>query len=601
MLSNSGKFKDRNPDVTAAGKCFTLGETAKECLNIPRKPLTPEPVHKFRCTTNPAPAERRIFYGRYSDPNIASLLSHGIDTKPSLKARDLILPRPKSLYVQRLCDKKEDLYATRKKAPLGKSHDQRVGLPKGVEPYDVRYGIKVFRDCTAGELVNPAKSKNEVEVESTQGSDLYIKSHSAYSVGETYDRKYNWSRIPKTSCFGKETPHDNRGRNVQKTLKWLHETQSAKAAHVVSERVDNFRERTQPQVGTVHDPIKETMLARVPSDHTFGVLVKPDEYGAGDLIHNRAAGRFLRGKDKERGVLAAIRQHLKKANYHNFHDLNAAFKFYDKDSSGKIDINELREICIQFNLPIDKELLEALFDYCDIDKDGQIDYIEFSNFLNWKGKMPTRIKNKDSADDSDTKSEDEAPEELHKQIDDAVVDFKTSSQTINAVVGGVKTGDWKFNGIPTIRSDLPAPRIRRIGDSTNYGDESNAYGLINPSIYSNHGVFERDFFQNRDENEIRQIFDSIGFALTNDDFQKVWETARENSDNGKVSVETFRQILYGSIVNKDEQDIAEAGQDNVTTVVSERPEIYRNIDLKYSKKESELKDGFKEAEYVMAQ
>ena len=72
------------------------------------------------------------------------------------------------------------------------------------------------------------------------------------------------------------------------------------------------------------------MLARVPSDHTFGVLVKPDEYGAGDLIHNRAAGRFLRGKDKERGVLAAIRQHLKKANYHNFHDLNAAFKFYDK-------------------------------------------------------------------------------------------------------------------------------------------------------------------------------------------------------------------------------------------------------------------------------
>ena len=105
---------------------------------------------------------------------------------------------------------------------------------------------------------------------------------------------------------------------------------SAKAAPVVSKRVDNFRERTQAQVGTVHDPIKETM--KVSEDHTYGILVRPDEYGAGDLIHNRVPTAFLRGKDRERGVLAAIRQHLKKANYHNFHDLNAAFKYYDKVS-----------------------------------------------------------------------------------------------------------------------------------------------------------------------------------------------------------------------------------------------------------------------------
>lgn len=30
------------------------------------------------------------------------------------------------------------------------------------------------------------------------------------------------------------------------------------------------------------------------------------------------------------------------------------------------------------------ELLEALLSYCDVDKDGTIDYQEFSNFLNWK-------------------------------------------------------------------------------------------------------------------------------------------------------------------------------------------------------------------------
>ena len=50
-------------------------------------------------------------------------------------------------------------------------------------PYDVRYGVKVFRDCTAGELVNPLKSNDEIESDTLKGLDLYIKSHSAYRVG----------------------------------------------------------------------------------------------------------------------------------------------------------------------------------------------------------------------------------------------------------------------------------------------------------------------------------------------------------------------------------------------------------------------------------
>ena len=39
----------------------------------------------------------------------------------------------------------------------------------------------------------------------------------------------------------------------------------------------------------------------------------------------------------------------------------------------------------------------------------------------------------------------------------------------------------------------------------NYGDESDAYGLINPNIYSNHGVYEKDFFLPRDHHEVTVI------------------------------------------------------------------------------------------------
>lgn len=74
--------------------------------------------------------------------------------------------------------------------------------------------------------------------------------------------------------------------------------------------------------------IKDTL--KVGPDHTYGILAKPDEYGAGDLMHGRAPSNYLRGKDRQRGVLAAIRQHLKKANFHNFTDLVHAFRYYDK-------------------------------------------------------------------------------------------------------------------------------------------------------------------------------------------------------------------------------------------------------------------------------
>jgi len=65
------------------------------------------------------------------------------------------------------------------------------------------------------------------------------------------------------------------------------------------------------------------------------------------------------------------------------------FSLVSQEGKGKIDINDLREACIAFNLPIDVWLLEQVFDYCDADRDGQINYIEFANFLNWKEKLPS--------------------------------------------------------------------------------------------------------------------------------------------------------------------------------------------------------------------
>ncbi|XP_064646873.1 EF-hand domain-containing family member B-like [Lineus longissimus] len=555
----AGQFQDRSPDKRAAGKLIATGDSASLCLKPPSdgRPSTPEPVSRFRASGRPDAGQMRVFYGKAYDPHQrwAIEMRHGVNTQPSMTSGELANPPPKTLFQQKMLDKKQSQYFSLKKGPLGKSHDQRPGLPKGLDPNRVMFGIKTLKDGSAGEMINPDKDFDDVCNEYDAGHDLYVVTHQDYRVGEAVDRNYKNPNYDSTSCFGIPTPHSNDGRHVRNTMKWLHTTNSGSEKHtpIVSKRADDFRERTQPQLGKVHDPIKDTL--KVGPDHTFGILVKPDAYGAGDLLHMRSPGMYLRGRDRQRGILAAIRQHLKKSNYHNFQDLVTAFRHFDKDNSGTIDMKELRAACQHFNLPVEPELLEQLMYSCDSNNDGRIDYGEFANFLNWKDKMPSGFKTKEkvldskilsnstSADMVPTSSRDSTPRRLQKQIDKAIGNHRTSSSNINAVVGGLNTKGYRAYGVPTNRTDLPAPRIKRIDDRKNYGDESDAHGLTNPSIFTRHGVFERDFLRGRSKDEIKSIFTNIGVCMTGQTFEEIWAVAASRHPKGEVSVESFRNVL----------------------------------------------------------
>ena len=70
----------------------------------------------------------------------------------------------------------------------------------------------------------------------------------------------------------------------------------------------------------------------------------------------------------------------------------------------------------------------------------------------------------------------------------------------------------------------------------NYGDESDACGVIHPSIYSNRGVYEKDFFQSRSEEEIRDVFESIGVSLPPEVFKQLWDEASKRHPDGEVTI-----------------------------------------------------------------
>ncbi|NXL62230.1 EFHB protein, partial [Chordeiles acutipennis] len=553
-----------------AGKPLPAGDTAASCLTevLPR-PITPPTVRKFRNTTNPAPGAERIFYGRADDPDIAAHLTHGIESRSSLSAASLINPLPKTNFQQIIQDKKEAIYFSNRQASLGRSHDQSSMLPKGLDIINTTFGTKVIYDVPAGELINPPKTFEEVDKEAREGHDLYIVSHNDYYVGEAINRKYDSPNFSKSFVYGIETPHFKDGRSVSKSLNWLYELQLKKAAKIISKRSDDFKEKFQPQVGKVLDPIAETM--NVPLGHTFGMLLRPDEYGVGDLFHWRVPCEFLHGKGRERAVLAAVRQSLKKANYENFDTLLEAFRHYDKNGDGMIDKADLQKSCFQLNLNLDDELLDSLFDYCDLDKDGLINYLEFVNFLNWKDKMAVKefeekiIKKGEKLDapvlPEDTKkdyelllkqedlvlkepgSSEKSPKPPTRLTDHVFASYQTTSSQYNAVVGGLPTTCYPVCGVPTIRSDIPAPRIRRISDRTSYGDEPDAYALLFPSIFSQKGVYEGDFFKTRPKAEIAQILHNIGVKISDDVFEEAWKQACMKHQKEEVCVESIRKAL----------------------------------------------------------
>ncbi|EDL82848.1 EF hand domain family, member B (predicted), isoform CRA_b [Rattus norvegicus] len=569
----SGKFFDRAPSWPTAGKVKPVGYRVANCLTekLPRL-MTPPEAKKYFNFRYPPPGAERIFYGRANDPQIAPYLTHGMRPKGLVTMSSLINPQPITTFQQKVKDKKESIYFSHQRAPLGKSHDQTPGLPKGMDVINTTLGTPTIRELSVRDVVNPSKSFEDVFKEGQEGHDLYTISHNDYFAGEAKNRKYNPASFHRFNLYGVPTPHCNDGRTMAKTLHWLHELQMERGAKIVSKRADDFEEKFQHRLGRVLDPIAETM--NVPPGHTFGACLQPEEYGAGDLIHYRGPDEYLRGKDRQRALVAAARHHLKKFNHQHFDTLLMAFRHYDKKGDGVIDRAELHEACVQANLHLDKMLLDHLFDYCDVDQDGLINYLEFANFLTWKDRIPLTeyekrvvIKGKKTDCENVTETsivgetdpsllvnpEDIVPkepgssEEIVRTIlrpGDKVSDqYKTTSSEINAVVGAVPSICYPIYGVPTIRSDIPAPRIRRVSDMNNYGEEGNAYALLHPSIFSQKGVFERDFFKTRSKEEISDILTNIGVKLTEEEFENVWNLASQKHQQGEVCVETIRNVL----------------------------------------------------------
>ncbi|KAJ3126088.1 hypothetical protein HK098_007886 [Nowakowskiella sp. JEL0407] len=264
-----GARPDLNPDIPTAG-IFLHSDptTTKDCLDHRMN----EPWKK------PSMEDYGNFEGKRTDDVV-----HGIIDKSMINGAEVIFPKklhPLLVDRERLREKN---YHRREHQVLGHTVPTGAVLPTFTLHPDFKFGISTIEDDDVKKILYSALPEDNAQVKRQ-----YIKSHLSYEPGEQRDYDYNWTKYPKNSIWGVKIQHDNDGKRVKDSLYWEEERKSHFTIRELGtklsiKRLEDYRERSKPALGKVHDPMKDTMN-HLPKDHSFGLKFPPDEYTVGDLL-----------------------------------------------------------------------------------------------------------------------------------------------------------------------------------------------------------------------------------------------------------------------------------------------------------------------------
>jgi len=70
----------------------------------------------------------------------------------------------------------------------------------------------------------------------------------------------------------------------------------------------------------------------------------------------------------------------RKGNKINVDEIIRAFQYFDRDHNGSISMSELKYILTSLGEKMNEKEVKEIFDNCDLNKDGKIDYKEFTKF-----------------------------------------------------------------------------------------------------------------------------------------------------------------------------------------------------------------------------
>ena len=82
-------------------------------------------------------------------------------------------------------------------------------------------------------------------------------------------------------------------------------------------------------------------------------------------------------------------------------------------------------------------------------------------------------------------------------------------------------------GVPSVRTDLPAPQHLSVANRHNYGNEADCTSLLSPCSTADRGVNEVHYLEHRSRAAIRELLAASNIALPEADFEVCFAAASE--------------------------------------------------------------------------
>jgi len=101
-------------------------------------------------------------------------------------------------------------------------------------------------------------------------------------------------------------------------------------------------------------------------------------------------------------------------------------------------------------------------------------------------------------------------------------------------------------GVPSIRTDVPKRDGGSVATTTDFGDGPSAAQLLFPGPYAGNGISEDDFMMPRSRSWLRNMFNKIGYAMSDAEFEVFYHRAAtygKITPLGAVCVQEFREVV----------------------------------------------------------
>lgn len=247
------------------------------------RPTTPDEIKKFRRSTLHEPGRRVVHPGMAGDT--IPTMTFGVKSVLGEPAADVMATYPRSELDQWRLERTEDVYASTRREPLGKSFVRGHHIPDKFnrtgfgQPGSVAPTSSIVKD-----LVFPHEGLHGDE-EGGEAHRMYVKSHGNYAPGEQRNRGYAES-FDRTATFGGKE-NDVVLEGVAKALNPLKdETQKTFSATIVNKAAEDFKATAGDELGRVRR--LGAGERNVPDGFTYGAPSRrrdaPPEPDAGTLI-----------------------------------------------------------------------------------------------------------------------------------------------------------------------------------------------------------------------------------------------------------------------------------------------------------------------------